>query len=553
MVEPAEKRTAARRAKWLALATAGGSTLALGVVVASIGPKNLARGAWVAWKLERRTSKDEAYDCLRLARTRVPWARRVVERRLKSPHSGVRRSAMQALVEGFPESETARAVAEFQSISGEDYFVGWAKEVPPSRLSEKGTVDQRIARWESFVREHEDFPGRDDAGYRLARAYEEKGLPRDAFRTLVAALGWGDRDCVRTIHDRITNVLDAQCDLDDARALLAESDGGWRPLLEYSVAVKLAQARRFAEASKALDDFARENRERQFETMEDARREHYGIYEGCHEGCYEDCSRPQRSRAFEMLAWSPTYSRDDCAMGGFRSCYGDVDHFWSDVDRQRAVLADLARIDASRLVARTPRQRASAWLAMGERVLDEPHAFENLILHDTVLTNCHGQWNRGADEDHDDDRGLTWSSDVPDERMSAYVLARNHLIQAAGFLERSVCEDPFGPAAPRAAFLAARARLGVLTHHRDVAPTWGRRPGHDVCQALPESERRRLAGRASATAFAVAFARDPNLALAGWVLLDHDPAVSCARGSKPKLTELIHESAPARGEVALGR
>jgi hypothetical protein len=543
MVEPTPSKRA-RRAKQLALATAGGSALALGAVVASIGPKNVARGAWIAWKLERGTTKDEGYDCVRLARTRVPWARRVIERRVTSNSESVRRSAMQALVECCPESETARAVAEYQSLSGEDYFVGWAKTLPPSRLDERLPLDERIARWERFVHEHEDFPGRDDAGYRLARAYEEKGLPRDAYRTLVAALGWGDKDCDLPIRDRITNVLDAQCDLDDARALLAESDGAWRPLLEYSVAVKLAQARRFDEASKALDDFASANRDREFETREEVRQYHDDWR------TYDDHSRMHRSREFEMLAHAPTYSDLDCAMGGWRGRYAKVDDFWRDLDRQRAVLADLARIDASRLAARTPGERARAWLAMGERVIDEPHAFENLVLHDTVLSNCRGDWNPGAQDRWGEMRA---ASGARDERMSAYVLARNHLVQAASFLESSVREDPLGPAAPRAAFLAARARLGVLAHHRDVAPTWGRRPGHDVCQALPESERRRLAGRASATAFAVAFARDPSLALAAWVLLDHDPAVSCARGSKPTLTELIHESAPGRGEVALGR
>jgi hypothetical protein len=544
MVEPTPSKTA-RRAKQLALATAGGSVLALGAVVASIGPRSLARGAWIAWKLERGTTKDEGYDCVRLARTRVPWARRIVERRLSSSHERVRRFAIKALVESFPQSEAARAVAEYQSISGEDYFGGWAKEIPPSRLDEKLPLDERIARWESFVRDHEDFPGRDDAGYRLARAYEEKGLARDAFRTLVAALGWGDRDCDLPIRDRITNVLDAQCDLDDARALLAESDGAWRPLLEYSVAVKLAQARRFVEASKALDDFARENRTREFETTDEARRYHYGIYEGCHQGCYEDCSESRRSRAFEMLAHAPTYGDWDHAMGGMRWREAKVDDFWRDLDRQRAVLADLARVDASRLVAKTPGERARAWFDMGERVLAEPHAFENLVLHDTVRTRRDGRWN---DSSYDEDHPF-----AKDERMKAYVLARNHLVQAASFFERSLRSDPLGLCAPRAAFLAARARLGLLENNRGYEPTWGRRPGHDVSQALSEDDRRRLAGSAIATAFAMSFVRSPRLALATWAELARPYRRFGQRGASRFLEQLVHDTALPRGEVALGR
>lgn len=514
MVEPAGIPKSARRAKRLALATAGGSVIALGAVVASIGPRNLARGAWIAWKLERGTTKDEGYDCVRLARTGVPWARRLVERRLSSRHESVRKRALEAVKESFPESETARAIAEYEAISGESYFDGWTKfRGLAGRLREPGTLDERIARWERFIQSHEDFPGRDDAGYRLARAYEEKGLPRDAFRTLVLALGWGDRDCGKPIRDRITNVLDAQCDLDDARSLLAEADEDWKPILEYSVAIKLAQARRFDEATRALDDFARQ----------------------------------RRGRDFAMLSHAPSYEAWDDSSASWKRV-AKVEAFWGDLDRQRAVLADLAAIEAR--PAPAARARAAKLLAMGARVIDEPHAFENLVLHDTVLTNRAGAWSASADECHEWD---LVPKTYEDERMKAYVLARNHLIQAAGFLERAVAEDPFGPDAPRAAFLGARARLGVLSHHLDVAPTWGRRPGHDVCQALSERERRRLAGRAVAIAFAVSFARDPRLALAAWFVLDHEHAVSSARGSKPRLIDLVHDAAPERGEVALGR
>src|SRR5258705_204380 len=75
------------------------------------------------------------------------------------------------------------------------------------------------ARWKALVADNPDFPGRDDAGLRLARCQEEAGDARGAFMTLLAARTWGDRDALFVIEDRIANVLDAQLSLDETLEL----------------------------------------------------------------------------------------------------------------------------------------------------------------------------------------------------------------------------------------------------------------------------------------------------------------------------------------------
>src|SRR5207237_5969688 len=102
------------------------------------------------------------------------------------------------LSRGFPESRFACAIREFEQLTGERYFEGgWSKV--EGRTTDRGCaraipLEVAIARWKRLIASTPDFPGRDDAGLRLARCFEEAGRPKEALATLLAARSWGDRD-----------------------------------------------------------------------------------------------------------------------------------------------------------------------------------------------------------------------------------------------------------------------------------------------------------------------------------------------------------------------
>src|SRR5438309_10794085 len=153
------------------LAVAGATGLAL------FGPLRAARLARVAWRLARK--KGGPYDLVVLARNGrgLGAVQAYLEARLHDEDKDVRRCALMGLARSFPQSRSGRAVREYAELAGEYSFDGdWSRFM--GHFSERGArkeipLDEAIERWKALIEAYPDFPGRDDAGLRLARCEEE--------------------------------------------------------------------------------------------------------------------------------------------------------------------------------------------------------------------------------------------------------------------------------------------------------------------------------------------------------------------------------------------
>jgi tetratricopeptide (TPR) repeat protein len=390
----------------------------------SFGPVRLARVARVAWRLQRRAPTRGDLAVLARNGRGIGRVQSYLESQLESPDEDLRLQAQKCLAREFPESPTGAAVREYSELSGRSYFEDdWSKVL--HHFSERGAVEsipleRAIERWKAFVDRYPDFPGRDDAGLRLARCEEEAGRGRDALLTLFAARGWGDRDKRFVIEDRIANVLDAQLSLEDT-VELARS-GPSRPLLTYSAAVKLARAHLFEEAVSELDRFA-------------------DLLLG---------------DSIELLGHAPSYFvwRDEAG---------------TEVAKRGSFLADAAA--QRRLWVRCARlEKTGDRLALASLLLSKPHGFENLVLHEIVRTDRAGV---PVGEKSDDERFTTYTLERNHLAQAAAFFERVAREEPAkpGSGERAA------PPKRLAALLgAAVARIGLVGY-------WGVAPGHGVAQS----------------------------------------------------------------------
>ncbi|HZU96452.1 MAG TPA: hypothetical protein VFF73_07170 [Planctomycetota bacterium] len=407
-----------KRVALFLLVLAGALGLTGSVALAAFGPRRAARAARAFWRLKH--GRTHAYDLVVLGRNapKLGIVQRTIEDRLDDPDPEVRRDALMGLARGFPESRVGRAIREFEALTGENYFGGWNKTSGGAFRGRgaKATIPlgEAIVRWKALCDDYPDFSGRDDAGIHLARCQEEAGDARGALLTLLAARSWGDEDSRFLIEDRIANVLDAQLSLEDTQNL---ASGTKNALLLYSAAVKLARAHRFADAVAWTDGFF----------------------------------LAARSGSVDLLGHAPAYFvwRDEKGVPVTR-----FDGFLADVKRQRALWERLANGD----------------LLAPEALLEEPHAFQNLVLHESVKT----------------DRAGKPAPESQDAVFVAYCRERNHLVQAAAIFSAVAAVD--SSARLRALSGIARARIGLVGY-------WGSAPGHD----LPDP----IEGRAHAAECAV--------------------------------------------------
>jgi hypothetical protein len=453
-----------RRARRILLAVAillGGATLGLGLFAASLGPRRLGHLAKVLWRISRGTSEDLGQDLLVLGRhgRGIGFVQKMLEARLTDANEDVRRGALHGLARGFPESEAGSAVREFESISGDSYWGGYMK-VGRTFHGDGARADlspqAAIAAWQAFCARHRDFPGRDDAGLRLATCQEQAGDARGAFLTLVSARGWGDEDAKDMIETKLANVLDAEVTVEDALDLAENPpELSLRGLLAYTAAVKLAQAHRFAEAVSQLDRFA----------------------------------TVASQGPVELLGRSPTYFVWNGADGKPVTRKGA---FYSDVNEQRATYAALASLEEASL-ASDPGTRGRALAAMADRILAGPHTFQNLILHETARFDRYD--NSVTNMSY---AGIRPGRLLRDERFLDYAAERNHLAQAALLYERAATHATDAGERASALVAAATARVGLVGY-------WGSCPGHAV-PATP-GVRLDLAAEAVAAAFAACAVR----------------------------------------------
>lgn len=409
---------------------------AAGGWVARTGPRRLKH----CWTYMKRIERGEAtrHNVTQLAREGrgLGFVERFLEGQARAGE--YRESAVENLYRYFPGSESARTVGEFEAIANASYFRRTEEHVVGPDL----TPAERIARWREFVREHSEFPGRAKAAYLLARCEEESGDPVSAFLTLTEALEWPEGEHAGRILSRLTNVIDAQLTRDEALAVAARAqDARFRRLVSYTAAVKLAQDWCFSEAVARLDAFMLEV-----------------------EGGADVALVAESPRYF---VWRGADGKPQVRTGAFLA----------DLAEQRALWARLAAIQASGGGQAEGRPRALRRLA--DAVLATPHAFENLVIHDHVVTNAHGE--------------RPWAHGAPDARFDRSATARNHLAQAAALYEAAAAEGLPGPERSRALAGAAVARTLILGF-------WGAREGH----AVPQDWDARADAAARAIALALA-------------------------------------------------
>ncbi len=373
-----------RRRRIVLFLLAFGTSFAVttGVALASFGPRRAARVARILWRVKH--GKEHATDLAVLGRSAagLGFAERLLEERLEHADAKVRRCALLGLVRGFPENRFAQAVSQFEALTGERYFEGgWSKVA--GTTTERGAaraipLDAAIRRWRELIALCPDFPGRDDAGLHLARCEEEAGKARAAFFTLLAARRWGDQDARFTIEDRLAAVLDAQLPLDETLELARSHEP--HALLAYAAAVKLARVHRFEEAALWLDRV----------------------------------ERLTEKGDVELLGHSPRYFIWRDPQGNE---VGRKGTFVGEACKQRALWRKLARL-----------QRRGARLDLAGRLVDEPQAFTNLILNDSVRSDRFGELVTP-------DRDQIARPETRDERFLAYLGERSHLVQAALIFE----------------------------------------------------------------------------------------------------------------------
>jgi hypothetical protein len=394
-----------RRIALFLLAFGTSFAVATGIALASFGPRRAARVARIVWKVRR--GKAAATDLAVLGRSAagLGFVERLLEENLASEDEKVRRNALLGLVRGFPENRFSQAVRRFEAITGQRYFEGgWAKWA--CTMNDRGAaraipLEVAILRWRELIALCPDFPGRDDAGLHLARCEEEAGQARAAFQTLLAARSWGDQDARFTIEDRIACVLDAQLPLADTLELARTQEP--RALLAYAASVKLARAHRFEEAVRWLD---------RVEKLTEA-------------------------GDVELLGHAPRYFIWRDGQGNEVGLKGT---FVSDACQQRALWRKLARLE-----------RRGARLDIASRLLDEPNAFTNLILDESVRSDRFGV--EALPRRHGN------FGEIKDERFLAYLGERSHLVQSARIFEDVARTDSASRAQALVGAAIARSRI----------------------------------------------------------------------------------------------
>ncbi|MGG6297174.1 hypothetical protein ACQ4M4_22505 [Leptolyngbya sp. AN02str] len=163
------------------------------------------------------------------------------------------------MVEKYPDSRFARGAKEYGDLRGHSYFGGEPRSDALRAELEAKTPEQRLADWQTWLRNYPDHPGVDDATYFVARAQQDTNNLEAATRLWIELLTQpsGDRDAAYLAWGHVRSLLDVGLTIPQLESVADAHQGqAIEPLLRYALAVHYARDQRYEDAlatSRELD------------------------------------------------------------------------------------------------------------------------------------------------------------------------------------------------------------------------------------------------------------------------------------------------------------
>lgn len=164
------------------------------------------------------------------------------------------------IYKAYPQSITAKGIRAYEKISGQPFFDIDAKRFARNYGDGQYNPGKEIPGWLDWLQKYPGHLATDSAAYRLGRSYEITGDYIQALNWFFTAINSPNGAIAYDAQGRLLYVIDVKMDVEALKAALASTKlkAELKPVLEYSLAVKLARAGQYQNAVRQFQAFIKQ-------------------------------------------------------------------------------------------------------------------------------------------------------------------------------------------------------------------------------------------------------------------------------------------------------
>lgn len=178
---------------------------------------------------------------------------------------------IQEIYKSFPTSTIAKGLKEIEKITGHQFVGAEQTKIISKIISEEESYRPKweIPRWEKWLEKYPGHIATELVTYRIGRSYEILGQYAQALNWLHTALNSPDGTMGFQVYGRIIYLIDVKMSAERIEAVLNNPNlkQELRPLLEYTLAIKLARSGQYQEAVERFQYFVKKYQELPVNTL----------------------------------------------------------------------------------------------------------------------------------------------------------------------------------------------------------------------------------------------------------------------------------------------